>query len=110
MEPGGWACSDSLRVVPRLAARGDYVSVFWNVELDNQFTLARHGAVVREFDMMFHADPSNQVGAAGPLEQDLDWDAFLSAGLALQSRLTSTPPRDVDWFDAHAEVAVGYLG
>ena len=92
-----------------MAARGDYVSVFRNVESD-QFTVARDGVVVREFDMMLHADPGYEVGVAGPLEQDLDWDAFTSAGLALQSRITGSPPRDLDWFDAHADVAVGYRG
>ena len=60
--------------------------------------------------MVLYRDPSNEVGPALPEELSLDWDAFASAGLCLQSRLTGEPPRDDDWFEDHADLALGYVG
>jgi hypothetical protein len=109
LEPNGYFCSVD-PPIRRLSRHGDYVSVYWNVELDNAFTLARRGTVVRQFDMVLYREAWNEVGPALPEELNLDWDAFASASLCLQSRLTGEPARDDNWLEDHADVALGYVG
>ncbi|GAB3681624.1 DUF6461 domain-containing protein [Angustibacter aerolatus] len=105
-EDDGYACSDPDRAV-RMAAHGTFVSVYWDVELDNAFVLARDGKLLREIDVLDRADGT---GPELPQERGLDWEDGLSAALAVQHRITGTPAHQPDWYERHATVAVGWLG
>lgn len=73
-----------------LSRWGQAVSVYWSVNYDAAFTLARGGDIVRSFDPVLEAGPEGGgTGARLADEDGLGWDAdpIASAG-ELQARLT----------------------
>jgi uncharacterized protein DUF6461 len=93
IEPNGWAASMP-ETVTRLAARGEAVNVFWNVNAVMSFALARSGVLVRTFDPLLYDDTD------GPLsdEAGLPWGVGgpRASALALMERLTHVRI-DHDW-------------
>jgi hypothetical protein len=74
----------------RLSSAGGFaVSVFWNVEWDNAFTVAEDGLFVVQFDMR---DPGSRWGRGpdrfAPLLDNFDTDDWMVSGLALAEALT----------------------
>lgn len=74
----------------RLAAAGGFVvSVFWNVEQDNAFTVAEDGLLITQFDMR---DPGLRWGREPDryplLLENFDRDDWMVSGLALAETLT----------------------
>src|SRR4051794_3041453 len=84
VEPAGWASSDPDRLVA-LSANGTAVSVFWNVNADMSFGLARAGSLVRFFDPLLYNEAE-----ALPEEGDFQWGPRQprAGALALMERLT----------------------
>lgn len=86
LEPNGWITSLP-EVLARLSARGQAVSVFWNVNAVMSFGVARHGAIERQFDpLLYDADEQRL-----PEELDLPFGEpgrVRAASLALLTRLT----------------------
>ncbi|WP_306359193.1 DUF6461 domain-containing protein [Nocardia sp. CC227C] len=68
---------------------GRAVSVLWTVNLDSRFVYARHGDVLRDFELGREAEPGGE-GLEGYLDEEdgLDWEQWMSAGLCLQARVT----------------------
>ncbi|MEA2631369.1 MAG: hypothetical protein QOE66_1588 [Chloroflexota bacterium] len=85
IEPNGWAASMPEALV-RLAAFGEAVNVFWNVNAVMSFSLARDGALVRTFDPLLYDDTDGPL----PDETELPWGVDLprASALALVERLT----------------------
>ncbi len=74
----------------RLSSAGGFVvSVFWNVESDNAFTVAEDGLLITQFDMR---DPRQRWGREpdrfAPLLEHFDSDDWMVSGLALAEALT----------------------
>jgi hypothetical protein len=85
IEPNGWAASMPEAVI-RLAARGEAVNVFWNVNAVMSFSLARDGALVRTFDPLLYDDSDGPL----PDEMGLPWGVGRprASAFALMERLT----------------------
>jgi hypothetical protein len=74
----------------QLSAGTTYVSMFWNVNGVMSFTLAIDGQVVRQFDPLFHDEPSSptlSVGSRFPLK----WSLTGRQSLAAQAYDSSRP-------------------
>jgi hypothetical protein len=83
-EPFGWAGSQP-EVAKRLSSGGALVvSVCWNVESDNAFTVAEDGRLVVQFDMRSPHDRwGRDPDRFAPLLENYDTDGWMTAGLAL---------------------------
>ena len=84
VEPCGWASADPGRLA-QLSHRGTAISVFWNVNANMQFGVARNGLLVRFFDPLLYDE---SLGAL-PEEGEFEWgvDHPRASALALLGRL-----------------------
>jgi hypothetical protein len=83
----------------RLSADSAFVSVYWNVNMLEQFTYARHGHIVRLFDPILDRDGGG-TGEALPNEAGLDWEEQPEESmLHLQSSITGVPVANPAWLD-----------
>ena len=95
VEPNGWLTAD-WPAFQELSRGQEAVSLFWNVNAQMRFEVARDGELVRSFDLLFPDDPdSSTVGEPLPEEAGLpfgDVEAPLHAvGLELAERVTGVP-------------------
>ena len=106
-EDNGFRGSDP-GVAARLSRRGEFASLFWNVNLDMAFTYARAGKVVRQFDPF-----AVEQGQGAPLRQEKGLDltdaGMPASGLELLSRITGLPVVDLSWRDRPERVIFGEL-
>ncbi|KQY55755.1 hypothetical protein ASD11_14680 [Aeromicrobium sp. Root495] len=100
-EPYGFFGSQ-VKTAQRLAPRGAYVSVYWNVNGVSSLLHVVDGSVVREIDLLFAADEA--VAARLPQEEGLDWAEPWSAALTLQARLVGHGVDRPDWLVELAEL------
>lgn len=97
IEPCGWVSSDADRLAA-LSANGTALSVFWNVNANMQFGLARNGSLVRLFDPLLY-----DAGDALPEESEFGWGTGQprASALGLMERLSGVRI-DREWLLAPA--------
>lgn len=72
----------TVEAVLPLSGHGTALSIFWNVNGDSQFIAARHGRLLRSFDIVLHDDPDLASGEEMAAEALLDWSPQSSQSAA----------------------------